>query len=195
MTDKRLTEADYERAAAALGVTPAHIRTVAAVESAGEGFTDDGRPIVRFEPHWFQRLTGGRYDASHPHLSHAYAKRRAHRQPADQAERWRLQLDPALALDRDAAVQASSWGMFQLMGFNHRRCGFLTPQAFLNAHWRSEGGQLDAAAAFIKSAGLADELQRRDWAGFAHGFNGPDFATNAYDRKLARSFASFSQAA
>jgi hypothetical protein len=171
---KHLTDADVERAAALLGVTPAHIRTVAAVESAGEGFADDGRPIVRFEPHWFQRLTAGRHDKTHPHLSHAYSRRRAFRQPANQAERWSLQLDPAFALDRDAAIQATSWGMFQMMGFNHRRCGFLTPQAFLNAHWRSEGGQLDAAAAFIKSAGLADELQRGDWAGFAHGYNGSD---------------------
>lgn len=183
-----LTDLDFHNAAVATGLTPRIIRTVAAVESNGKMF-EDGRPVVRFEPHWFQRLTKGRFNKSHPRLSHSYGMRFNWSQPGSQARRYSEQIEPAMALDRDATIQACSWGGFQVMGFNFHKCGFKNPQEFLNAHWTSAGGQLLAAMAFIKSAGLIDELQRLDWAGFAYGYNGPDFASNQYDKKLAAAYA------
>lgn len=47
-------------------------------------------------------------------------------------------------------------------------------------------------AAFIKSAGLQDELMSRNWAGFAKGYNGPAYAQNAYDVKLAQAYEKIS---
>ena len=185
---KRLTAADLARAASAYGLSPRLIRAVAAVESNGRGHADDGRPIVRFEPHWFQRLTKGAFDASHPRLSHAYGARRRWPQPSGQATRYSEQVEPAMALDRGAAIRACSWGMFQMMGFNHGKCGFESPEAFLEAHWASEGEQLFAMLAFVKASGLIDELKRKDWAGFAYGYNGPDFASGDYDGKLRRAY-------
>ena len=52
----------------------------------------------------------------------------------------------------------------------------------------SEVNQLKHMANFIKSANLLDELQRKDWAGFAKGYNGPQYAVNKYDEKLAAAY-------
>lgn len=185
---KRITPAQIGAAAKRRGLEPATVHAVLAVESNGQGHAADGRPIIRWEAHWFQRLTNGRFNKSHPHLSHSYGMRWNYSQPALQAWRWRDRMDPALTLDRNAAIQSASWGLGQMMGFNYRKCGFASPQEFLNAHWRDEAGQLEAMLNFIDAAGLTDELRRRDWAGFAHGYNGPDFASNKYDAKLAKAY-------
>ncbi len=44
---------------------------------------------------------------------------------------------------------------------------------------------------FILGNGLGDELQRLDWAGFARRYNGPQYAKNAYDRKLDTAYRRF----
>jgi hypothetical protein len=55
----------------------------------------------------------------------------------------------------------------------------------------SEAGQLRQMASFIKKAGLLDELIAKNWAGFAKGYNGPQYAKNQYDQKLAAAYTKF----
>lgn len=38
-----------------------------------------------------------------------------------------------------------------------------------------------------------NELQRKDWAGFARGYNGPGYAKNRYDIKLANAYKKYSK--
>ena len=78
----------------------------------------------------------------------------------------------AYALDPQNAVASASWGLFQIMGFNHGACGFQDAKAFVTDMTRSQGQQLKAFAAFVRSNNLADELVRKDWEGFAAGYNG-----------------------
>lgn len=176
-----LTSADYERAAAAIGCTVAALRAVAEVESRG-GFLPDGRPKILYERHIFSRLTKRKFDAAHP----AIANPKPGGYSGGRAEYDRLAR--AIALDRDAALQSASWGAFQIMGFNHKAAGFPAVEAFVQAMVSGQSAQLDAFARFIKSNRLDDELIRRDWAGFARGYNGPDYAKNRYDIKLAAAF-------
>jgi peptidoglycan hydrolase-like protein with peptidoglycan-binding domain len=49
--------------------------------------------------------------------------------------------------------------------------------------------------AFIIGAGLGKHLRTHNWAGFAHGYNGPRYAENQYDRKLANAHARISRGA
>lgn len=182
-----LTDADIARAAQLLGCEPAAVRAVAAVESAGSGFLPDGRPKVLFEAHIFSRLTGHRFDVSHPMISSRTWDKGLYVGGEHEYER----LNEAAALDRDSALQSASWGKFQLMGFNFRRCGFPILADFKAAMCRSEGAQLTAFCHFVKSMGLDDELRRRDWIGFARGYNGPGFALNEYDTRLAKAFDNF----
>lgn len=175
----------YDRAARKLGCSVAAIRAVAEVESTGAGFLPSGEPKILFEAHVFDRLTGGRFRKSHPNLSSAKWDKALYG-PAGKHQHVRLQR--AVALDRDAALQSASWGRFQVMGFNWRVCGYATLQKFINAMYRSEEEHLNAFVGYVIARGLADELQRLDWPGFALGYNGPGYAANRYDEKMAAAY-------
>ena len=56
----------------------------------------------------------------------------------------------------------------------------------------SESAQLDGMARFVRSNGkLAQALKDKQWATFASIYNGPAFAKNQYDKKLADFHALF----
>lgn len=180
-----LSDQDFQRAAKRLGCDVPAIKAAAEVEAAGQGFLSSGEPKVLFEAHIFDRLTNGRFRRSHPNLSSVRWDRSLYG-PSGQHQHKRLA--QAVALDREAALQSASYGAFQVMGFNWKRCGYNSLQAFINAMYRSESDHLDAFVGYVLSSGLADELQRKDWAGFARGYNGPSFAENRYDAKLAAAY-------
>ena len=94
-------------------------------------------------------------------------------------------------LDREAALKSASWGRFQIMGFNHASAGHATIQTFIDAMFKSESAHLDAFVAFLQSTGLNDALKKKDWAKFARGYNGPDYAANKYDTKLEDAYNKF----
>jgi hypothetical protein len=177
-----LTGADYQRAAKAIGCTVAAIQAVADIESCG-GFLADNRPKILFECHVFSRLTGHKFDAAHPGIS----SRTPGGYSGGAAEYTRLA--QALVLDRPAALQSASWGAFQLMGFNHAAAGFANVEAFVAAMVSGQPAQLDAFVAFIKTKGLADTLIHQNWPAFARSYNGPDYAKNSYDKRLASAYA------
>ena len=90
-------------------------------------------------------------------------------------------------LDPVAAWGAASWGMFQVMGFNHN--GYATVESLVAAMFESEGNQLNAFVTFCRDNGLVKYLQSKDWASFAYNYNGPGYAANAYDTKMAAAYA------
>jgi hypothetical protein len=166
-----------EQAAGRIGCPVAAVRAVIDVESRG-GFLEDGRPKILFERHYFCRLTKGRFNQSNPDISSA--KWGGYKGGTAEYDR----LTRAIKLDRDAALRSASWGAFQIMGDNCRMCGFTSVEDFVKAMVAGEPEQLDAFVQFVKKAGLADELSRLDWAGFARGYNGPAYRANRYDEKL-----------
>jgi hypothetical protein len=184
----RLTDEDYAAAAAKIGCDVATIRAVVQVESRGSGFNPDGSVVTLFEGHKFSRFTGGRFDESHPTISYPQWTREHYGKNWGE-ERARLEL--AITLDRNAALRSASWGLFQIMGFNHGACGYGDVEAFVAAMHESEGKQLDAFLELIEEWGLADELQEHRWADFARKYNGPSYAANRYDEKLFTAWASF----
>lgn len=182
MDKTTLTAADFRRAADAIGCSVPAIRAVCAIEAPRGGFLPSGWPVILFERHIFSRLTGRKFDISHPAISSPKAGGYVG------GEHEHARLDAAVALDRVAALQSASWGRFQIMGFNYAAAGFATLQAFINAMFAGEPEQLDAFVGFIKSQGLADELRELRWADFARRYNGADYARNSYDTKLAGAY-------
>ena len=178
---KRLDDKAIEAAAKSLGCAVAAVRAVIAVESSG-GFLPDGRPKILFERHYFCRLTKGAYDAKHPGISNK--KFGGYKGGAAEYAR----LEEAIGLNRDAALRSASWGAFQIMGDNCKLAGFKNVEDYVAAMVAGEAGQLDAFVNFVKSTNLDDELRRGDWAGFARGYNGPAYAVNKYDKKLAAAY-------
>ncbi len=194
--EREVTPDMWSRLAARLDVGVATLRAVAEVESAGSGFLPppDRRPKVLFEGHVFHRLTAGRYGTSHPNLSHPRWDRKQY--AGSLAGEWK-RLDRAAILDPTAAMQSASWGAFQIMGFNYALCGFDSIGAFVEVQSSGANGQLESFAALISRPGspLLQPLRRRDWARFARLYNGPGYAQNAYDRKLAEAYARHAGAA
>lgn len=181
------TSAGILSAAERLSCDVAAVKAVIDVESGGAGFDSVGRPVILFESHVFSRLTGGQFDRAYPRLSTADIDRSLYR--LDQYARYYQ----ALQLAPEPAVKAASWGLFQIMGFNWDACGERSLYGFLAAMHHNEDAHLALFASFVLSRGLADELRRHDWAGFARGYNGPGYAANAYDVKLAAAHARHSQ--
>jgi len=180
-----LRDADYVQAARSLGCTVAAIRAVSHVESAGGGFLADGRPKLLFERHVFHARTSGRFGAAHPAVSSA--SRGGYLGGGREYER----LKRAITLDRRAALESASWGKFQIMGFNFAAAGHRHVEHFVAAMVSGEPAHLAAFAAFIKAKKLAKALIREDWTAFAQSYNGPAYAQNAYDRKIAAAHARF----
>lgn len=184
---RTLNENDYKEAATLLNCDVAAIKAVAEVESRGAGFLPDGRPKILFERHKFRKFTNGKYDATHPGIS----QRKAGGYGAGGKHQWD-RFNEAAALDRNAAIQACSWGKFQVMGFNFEVCGFANLADFYAAMQKSEGEHLKAFCNFIAANNLAGALRNHKWATLAAGYNGADYKINQYDTKLAAAFKKYS---
>lgn len=181
--DTRVTGADIHAAALELGCDHIKVMAIHDVESSGNPFID-GRPSILPEPHRFSRATGHRYDASHPHISSRKWNKALY--PRTQAARWEQLLD-MVALNVDAGFASASYGGFQILGENYRRCGFFNPFAFALAESQTEGHQLQAFVKFIKGdANLWTALRRGDWVTVAKLYNGSAYAANRYDVRLAQ---------
>lgn len=180
-----LARADFEVAAGRLNCDWEALAAVAEVESGRLGaFASDGRPVISFHRHLFSRKTNSRFDASNPNVSN----RTPGAYQGSQEECWR-QLTEAFALDPEAALQSTSFGRFQLLGQHYAQLGLSDAHQYVTRLARSERDQLEAFEAFIRASGLADELQRGDWTGFASRYNGPGYAVGQIDDKIAQAYA------
>ncbi|MDX2238315.1 MAG: N-acetylmuramidase domain-containing protein [Hyphomonadaceae bacterium] len=176
--------AEIDQLAVRFGVRPETLRTVMHAQGgAAAGYGPDGSILILFEPAVFSRLTAGRYDRTHPTIS--AAQWQPHQYPRTQSARW-AQLTAAYALDPEAAVSATSWGAFQLLGMNYRGAGFGSATEFVAAITRTEAANVRAFMDYIQSIGALDELQRLDWDGFAYRYYGP---TRASQTRIATKFA------
>lgn len=183
-----LTERAFKDSADKLGVEVAAIKAIASVETKGSAWITPGVPQILYERHIMARLLKakgistiglpsdlvnttpggyGKFSEQHP------------------------KLDRAVKIDRECALQSCSWGMFQLMGFNYKECGYNTIQSFVNAMYKSEDEQLNAFVGFIKNnPQLNKALRFKDWATVARLYNGADYKINQYDSKLAAAYES-----
>ena len=172
---KKIDFTAFKTAADTLGVDPCFISAVAANESNRSGFLPDGSTVVRFEKHVFKREL-----------------KRFGQDPAqaDALTGTKMStVERAMKINRVAALRATSWGMFQIMGFNHEAAGYKTVDEFVQAQGSGEQAQLDSFVAFVKANGLVSAMKKLNYAAFARRYNGPNYAENKYGEKLARAFA------
>lgn len=191
--DIEITEQQYKLAADDLGVEVAVIKAIDEVESAGDGFTDDGNVKILFEPHIFwrelkkngkvpEKYVNGNDDILYPKWKKGtYGK---------VSQQW-SRLDRAMKIDEQSALASASWGKFQIMGFNYIQCGFKTLNAFVDAMKLNEYEHLKAFVNFVKHNKLDKYLIAKDWAKFAERYNGAGYKLNKYDTRLAKAYEKF----
>jgi hypothetical protein len=183
-----ITDDDFNRVAAELGVSVKIIRAVRKVEAPRGPFDDQGRPSILYEKHVFSRNTGHGFDMSHPVLS---------------ARSWQPgtygpfsaqygKLADACELDPDAAFKACSWGAFQVLGENAESIGYDSAFDMALALTESETAHLECFIRFVKRKGLLDALRAAkpgnaaSCVAFVKGYNGSGYAKNDYHTKLAQ---------
>ena len=183
-----ITRQDQIDAAKRLGVDVAVVKAVTAVEARGSGFIrNTDLPCILFEGHWFHRFTRGVHANHHPHLSYPSWTKKYYK--GGRGEYDRLVEAIGICDEPDAALKSASWGLFQIMGFNHELAGHQDVRTFVNAMAVSEGAQLDAFVSFVLAQpAMADHLREKQWAEFARRYNGPGYQQNQYDMKLAAEF-------
>ncbi|MFM2477308.1 N-acetylmuramidase domain-containing protein [Celerinatantimonas sp. MCCC 1A17872] len=194
-TDKYLKMPMLKQGARQLDVPLAAILAVNEVESRGCGFDEQFRPVILFERHIMYRrlqakgLRQQQIDAiakAHPNLVNASAGGYE-----GGAAEWQ-RLNDAKAIDEDCAIEAASWGLFQIMGMHWQRLGYASAKDWQNQMQASESAQFIAFTRFIKASHpLLSALRSQHWADFASGYNGPNYQRNAYDAKLARAYTHY----
>ena len=188
-----VSDDDYQRVAHALGCSVAAVRAVALVETGHEPFLPDGtgRPSILFEAHIFNHYTNGRFLGHKDRYGVALATARPDQTVygkggAHQYER----LEDACALDRSAALMATSWSTFQIMGFNWKGAGFSSCEEMVHAMCSGPEAHVRAFQNFIRSKGLEGTLRSTppDFAAFAMKYNGPGNVA-AYAKKMKNLYA------
>lgn len=191
-----LRQSDIEAAAEQLGVEVAAILAINEVESAGTGFFKPGYPKILFERHIFWRQLVAREINPHAYASKypGIVSQKPGGYAGGQSEYVRL--GAAKQIHVDAAYEATSWGAFQIMGMHWGLLGFDSVQDFVATQMQDEGAQLRTLVRFIeKNDGMHKALIAHKWADFAKRYNGPGYAANLYDVKLARAYKRYADAA
>ena len=191
----RLTEADFEQAADELGVDVPTIKAVISIEAGAghQGFHAPGQPLVNFDLAMFRRAATKRginlnkYKKSHPTVFRRPNSQKYGSYQAAQHER----LKSAMTIDSVAAIDGTFWGMFQIGGFNWKKCGASSRGEFVERMSKSEHEQLELFVNFIKINGMDKYLQKKDWAGFARRYNGPSYAKRGYHTRLAKAYKKY----
>lgn len=183
----RLTDQDFVEVAEELGVDVASVKAVIEIEAgkSHQGFSAPGQPIMNFDLSMFRRFASKRginlakYRKSHPTVFN-----RAGRTQSAVYRRFKT----AESINRHAAIEGTFWGMFQIGGFNWKKCGTKDIDEFAMLMSRSERDQLELFAKFIINSGLLKALQQKNWAAFARGYNGPGYARRGYHTRLAAAY-------
>ena len=176
----KLTHADYAEVAKDLKCEPEVLQAIAKVESGKEAFDAHGRLVIRFEPTHFSS------DGTHPELSSGTSH--------DGPERNYKIFEKAYQVDPEAALEACSWGKFQLMGENYDHLGFSSPQEMVKTMAQGEKAQLPAFKKFLQYKGLEQALQEKDWGKIASGYNGKHYkdgvppGQKTYDQLLKKNY-------
>lgn len=176
-------------------IDPAALLAVKEVESNGGGFLPNGKPKILFEGHIFYRLLAQSVNAAslnqlckqYPNIVYPTWNRSKY----FGGDREYIRLASAININHAAALKSASWGMFQIMGMNYAQCGCKDVDEFVGKMKSSEEDQLMLTIRFLKNNRLCSALNTHNWASFARSYNGPSYAANKYDIKLAQAYLKY----
>lgn len=199
MSNKFLGEQDLRDFAQKHNLQLAAVKAVNEVESSGKGFFVDGRPKILFEGHifWRQLQDRGINPSTIANATNAdvlYSKWTKSHYFGGTREYDRLEKASKLLVDprvKEAALASASWGSYQIMGFHADKLGYPSVQAFVDEMYIHERNQLEAFGRYISAFGCINHLRSLNWASFARCYNGPAYAQNKYDIKMATAYQKY----
>jgi hypothetical protein len=151
-------------------IEPAALNAFIAVESGGRGFCPStGKIMIQFEPHWFKRQSP--YTPSGKWSLNGIER---------QSKEWAA-FNNAFSLDPGAAMQSTSIGLPQIMGFHWERIGYPNVGAMWDDFKSGELNQIKALIKFIETdRRLLKALLEKDWHTVAFVYNGAGYAAQAH---------------
>ena len=187
---KPINAGNLTRIGKEIKVSRNEIQAILDMETSGSGFDSKGRPKMLFEPHIFYRELSSEERDQAILQGLAYAKWGEQPYPKDSYPK----LERAMDINENIALRSASWGLGQVMGFNHKVVGYSSARDMVAAFLDDEETQLKAMIKFIAWRGLDTKLRGHDWRGFARGYNGPQYAKYNYHLKLEEAFNEASKA-
>lgn len=165
---KKLNDRQIWDIAKKSGIEFAMLKAFIQVESGGKGFADNGKLIIQFEPHWFQRYTGNRIANG----------------VEGQTKEWEA-FNKAFGIDKDAAMMSTSIGLMQVMGFHYKSLGFKTVGDMWDFAKISEANQVELAVRFIKkNKALYNAILALNYDKIAYYYNGELYKKFNYHNRL-----------
>lgn len=146
------------------GIDKAALIAFISVESGGKGFGADGRLLIQFEPHWFKKKA--------PYApTGAWSVNGIEKQSAE----W-IAFESAAETNIAAAIESTSIGLPQIMGFHYARLGYHAAIEMWSDFSESEDNQILALVKFIKTdASLLSAIMQKDWHKIASIYNGAGY--------------------
>lgn len=134
------------------------------VETGGKGFNNDGKIMIQFEPAWFKKKApyapSGLWSVNKVDV---------------QSREW-FAFNDAFAKNRDAAMESTSIGLGQIMGFHWKRLGFKSVGEMWDFAKLSLEQQIWQIAKFIDTdKNLKLAIVNKDWFTIAKIYNGSGF--------------------
>lgn len=190
MLKSRITDKQISEIAKNNGIEYAMLKAFIEVESGGIGFAKDtGKIIIQFEPAWFRRK-----EPFAP--SGLWSVNKVERQ----SKEW-LAFNNAFAIDADSAMQSTSIGMGQIMGFHFKTLGYKTVGEMWDDAKSGEYQQVLQMVRFIRAdVRLYNAMRLKRFSLIATYYNGAGFRELAkkigrepYDISLEKAYNKFSK--
>ncbi len=173
-----LTKQDIEKIAKDSNIPYDNLRKVIAVESGGFGFDKTtGKILIQFEPSWFKRLF-----PRWSNFAGIWTTNKVEKQDGE----WKA-FNDAFSKNPTAAMESTSIGLPQIMGFHWKKLGFKSVGDFWDFMKISEKNQLEMMVKFIKlTPKMYKSLQTADWEKFAYYYNGSQYKKFNYAERLRK---------
>lgn len=145
------------------------LMAIVKVETPGYGFdSKTGRLLIQFEPVWFRRrepyAPSGKWSINKVEV---------------QAKEW-IAFNDAFRISPNGAMECTSIGLPQIMGFHWKRLGYSSVGAMWDDFKRGEYQQILALGRFIMTdKALVQAVKLRDWYQIASIYNGKNFVAMA----------------
>ncbi len=145
-------------------VEPEALAAFIKIESGGRGFNTDGKLIIQFEPVWFRKKA-----------PYAPSGQWSLNKVENQTREW-IAFNEAFKHDVNAAMESTSIGLGQVMGFHYKRIGYKTVGEMWDDAKRGEDRQIFQMAEFIRTdARLIKALKEKNWHLVATYYNGAGY--------------------
>ena len=166
----------------------ADLLTFISVETGGQGFdSKTGKILIQFEPSWFRKKApyapSGLWSVNKVDV---------------QRKEW-LAFNDAFSKNADAAMQATSIGLGQIMGLHYKRLGYKSVGDMWDDAKKGIKQQIKQLVKFIQTdENLQSAIEHHNWTDVAEMYNGKGFREIAvkyhrvpYDKALEDAYYQF----